>query len=289
MDPSALAWARTTPFGVALRIMMRLTVRGGVGLFLVLLLGGCFLITTLRPGARAPFHPRDPALQRAPLYFYPSSDTTRPPRAVVFFFGNDVGFWAAHQRLAELLRENGYAVVGFDVKRVLDGLPDGPTRDAVYLALVDTLLTHSRAALGASDRPLVIAGHSIGGEIALWTAAHLRAPALEPGLVGVVSMSPGQRGHLRTGLSDLRGEEPHERGSFAVDSQVALLTPRVRVALVRGELDKFRYADSGLVAAGARLFPVANEHHSLKGLTKAGPVVRAALAYATGEAPAGMR
>ena len=260
--------------------------RAAAGLALASLLSGCFLVTALHPGARAPFHPSDPALRRAPLYFYPQRDTARPPRAVVFFLGNDVGFWAAHQRLAELLRDDGYAVVGFDVKRLLGDLPNGPTRDSVYLARVDTLLTRARAALGAGDRPLVIAGHSIGGEIALWTAAHLRAPALEPGLVGVVSMSPGQRGHLRTGLSDLRGEEPHERGSFAVDSQVALLTPRVRVALVRGELDKFRYADSGLVAAGARLFPVPHEHHSLKGLTAAAPVVRAALRYATGDTAA---
>ena len=261
--------------------MMDVTLRATVRLVVASALAGCFLVTALRPGARAPFHPTDVALQGAPLYFYPSRDTTRPPRAVVLFFGNDVGFWAAHQRLAELLSNDGYSVVGFDVKKTLATLPDGPTREAVYLARVDSLLTHARAALGATDRPLVIAGHSIGGEIALWTAAHLRAPALEPGLVGVVSMSPGQRGHLRTGLSDLRGEEPHERGSFAVDSEVGLLAPRIRVALVRGELDGFRYADSGLVAAGARLFPVARQHHSLKGITAAAPVVRAALLYAT--------
>ncbi len=267
--------------------MMRVTLRAAARLLvagtLASTLGGCFLVTALRPGARAPFHPTDAALQRAPLYFYPARDTTRPPRAVVFFLGNDVGFWAAHQRLAELLSREGYSVVGFDVKRTLGGLPDGPTREAVYLARVDSMLTHARAALGVSDRPLVIAGHSIGGEIALWTAAHLRPPGLEPGLVGVVAMSPGQRGHLRTGLSDLRGDEPHERGSFAVDSQVALLAPRVRVALVRGELDGFRYADSGLVAAGARLFLVPKQHHSLKGLTAAAPVVRAALGYALGD------
>ena len=268
---------------------MRVTLRAAARLLVASTLGGCFLITALRPGARAPFHPTDAALRDAPLYFYPSRDTTQPPRAVVFFFGNDVGFWAAHQRLAELLSRDGYAVVGFDVRRELGRLPDGPTREAVYLAHVDSMLTHARAALGASDRPLVIMGHSIGGEIALWSAAHLRAPALEPGLVGVVSMSPGQRGHLRTGLSDLRGEEPHERGSFAVDSEVGLLTPRIRVALVRGELDKFRYADSGLVAAGARLFVVPKEHHSLKGITAAAPVVRAALLYATRTETAGTR
>lgn len=260
--------------GVALALALVLVVVGGVA-------------ASGRWRARAPFHPRDAALREAPLYFYPAygdaPTAERPPRAVVFFFGNDMGFWYPHQRLAERLHREGYAVVGFDVKRVLDGLPEGPTRDSVYLARVDSLLTRARAALGASDRPLVLAGHSIGGELALWTAAHLRSPALETRLVGVVSLSPGQRGHLLTTLADVRGDEPREPGSFATDSQVAQIAPRVHVAIVRGEYDKFRYADPGLVAAGARLFLVPGQHHSLKGVASAAPVVRAALRYATGD------
>lgn len=152
------------------------------------------------------------------------------------------------------------------------------------LARVDSLITGSREALGDSGVPLVIAGHSIGGELALWTAARLRAPGHEPGLVGVVSMSPGRRGHLGVGLSDLLGREPHDASSFAVDSQVAMLTPGLRVALVRAEHDGFRRADAAIVAAGARRFPVAGQGHSLLNPDVTAPVVLDALEYVTNAA-----
>ena len=258
---------------------------------------GCGLPALVLPHAHAPFHPAVATLRRAPLYFYPASvaapDSAHAARAVVFFFGNDVGFWRAHQRLAELLRAHGYDVVGFDVRRELGRLPNGPTREAVYLARIDSLITDARAAFGAAALPLVIAGHSIGGELALWTAAHLRAPrsAVPPvaGLAGVVSLSPGARGHLRTGLSDMLGREPHGPESFAVDSVVVRLAPDVRVALVRGTRDPFRSADSAIVAAGARLFPVAGQGHSRLKQHVAGPVVLAALAFVLDSAAAPAR
>lgn len=258
------------------------------------LLAGCALPALVLPRARAPFRPAAPALRGAPLYLYPAygpaPDSARPPRALVVFFGNDVGFWRAHERLAELLSAHGYAVAGLDVRRVLNALPNGAARESVYLARVDTLITRARAALGAGDRPLVITGHSIGGELALWTAAHLRAPGRgsgggEPDLAGVVSLSPGRRGHLRTGLSDMLGREPHGAGSFAVDSEVARLTrrtPPVPVALVRGTRDGFRRADPAIVAAGARRFVVEGQGHSLLNLRATGPVVLDALAFVLG-------
>ena len=242
----------------------------------------CALPGLVLPHAHAPLHPTTAELRGAPLYLYPAwadaPDPARPPRAYVFFFGNDVGFWRAHQRLAELLRGQGYAVAGLDVRRVLKRLPRGPARDSVFLARVDALLERARPALGAADAPLVVAGHSIGGELALWTAARLR----EPGFVGVVTLSPGARGHLGVGLGDMLGREPHGADSFAVDSQVARLVPRVRVALVRGTKDDFRYADSAIVAAGARRFEAAGQGHSLLDLRAAGPVVLAAFAFVLG-------
>lgn len=169
------------------------------------------------------------------------------------------------------------------------GLPSGPARAAVYLARVDSLLGAARAALGGADVPLVIAGHSVGGELAVWSAAHLRAPAFEPGLVGVVTLSPGARGHLGVGLSDMLGREPRGADSFAVDSQVArlqALAPRVRVALVRGTRDDFRRADPAIVAAGARRFAAEGQGHSLLNLRAAGPVVLDAFAFAAAASPA---
>ncbi|HEY0777562.1 MAG TPA: alpha/beta hydrolase [Gemmatirosa sp.] len=243
------------------------------------LLAGCGAPALVLPHAHAPVHAATPALRRAPVYLYPAAATAAgsacPPRAFVFFFGNDVGFWRAHERLAELLSAHGYAVAGFDVRRAFGHLPTGPARAAAFLAEVDSLVAASRDALGAANVPLVVAGHSIGGGLAVWTAVRLAAP----GLAGVVTMSPGARGHLRTGLSDMLGQEPHGADSFAVDSEVARLAPRVRVALVRGTRDPFRYADGQLVDVGARRFVVPGQGHSLLNLRAAGPVVLAAVAY----------
>ena len=245
----------------------------------------CALPGLVLPHAHAPLHPTTPELRGAPLYLYPAygdaPDPTRPPRAYVFFFGNDVGFWRAHERLAGLLRAKGYAVAGLDVRRVLKHLPRGPARDSVFLARVDSLLERARPVLGAAAAPLVVAGHSIGGELALWTAARLR----EPGFVGVVSLSPGARGHLGVSLGDMLGREPHGSDSFAVDSQVAQLAPRVPVALVRGTKDDLGYADSAIVAAGARRFEAVGQGHSLLDLRAAGPVVLAAFAFVLGAPP----
>lgn len=70
-----------------------------------------------------------------------------------------------------------------------------------------------------------------------------------------------------------------------MDAQVALPTPLLRVALVRGERDGFRRADAASVAAGARRFQVARQGHSLLSLHATGPVVLAALAFVTDAQP----
>jgi hypothetical protein len=53
---------------------------------------------------------------------------------------------------------------------------------------------------------VVLGGHSIGAELAIWTAAHDTVPLL----AGVLAMSPGERGHLRVTLGDLAEREPTE-------------------------------------------------------------------------------
>ena len=224
--------------------------------------------------------PRDPLLRALPLYFYPPDDSTRPPRAVVFFFGNDVGFWDAHQRLAERLASDGYAVAGFDVKRFFTTLPDGvAARDSAYAAAVGPIIARAPRELHGDSVPLVIGGHSIGAEIALWTAAHVA----EPRLAGVLAMSPGSRSHLRVTLSDItNGSEPRGPGSFSVPEQVAGLPAGVRVAIVRGAHDEFAFADSALVAAGGdrvSRFGVPFSGHSLKSLLVSAPVVERAMEY----------
>src|SRR6478672_9946377 len=105
---------------------MRRTIGLGIVLLSAILEVGCARAHSARL-------PRDRSLASLPLYFYPSADTARPPKATVFFFGNDVGFWEAHQKLAERLSADRYSVIGFDVKKFLDTLPRNLVRrDSVF-------------------------------------------------------------------------------------------------------------------------------------------------------------
>jgi pimeloyl-ACP methyl ester carboxylesterase len=214
----------------------------------------------------APVVPMDPLLRQAGVLLYPSTDGARPPRAVVFFFGNDVGFWRPHKLLASHLSERGIAVAGFDLRDLLHSLPVmPPERARTFVARIVPIIERSRAALGGASVPLVIAGHSLGAEVALWTAAH----ALRGEVAGVMAMAPGSRSHLDATLSDiLNGPEPTGPGSFSVSDEVRAVPSGERIAIVRGSSDQYRIADVRLVpAGGARLhrFVVPFAGHSLKG------------------------
>jgi alpha-beta hydrolase superfamily lysophospholipase len=218
-------------------------------------------------------------LRALPVFLYPARSS--PPRAVIFFFGNDVGFWRAHQELAERLVRQGYAVAGFDVRKWMERLPDAPwqARDSAFAAGIRPIMSRAVAELAPGGAPVVVAGHSTGAEIALWTAAH----APPAGMAGVLVMSPGGRGHLRITLADLANAgDPTDAGSFDVPAQVAALPPSMRVALVRGQHDQYRYADSAFAADGGDryrhlLVPLAG--HSMKSLFVAGPVIETGLAW----------
>jgi pimeloyl-ACP methyl ester carboxylesterase len=239
--------------------------------------GACWL---LFPPAVSRYRPRDPVLRSLPLYVYPAADASRPPRALVLFFGNDVGFWRPHQRLAERLADAQYTVVGVDLLPIFAHLPSRPApRERAFASLVDDIVSRGGRELHASGAPVVIAGHSIGAEVALWAAARVH-PA---GLQGVVAVAPSVRGHLRATLSDRLGRgDPTEPGSFSVADVIRQVPPGVRIALVRGETDRYRDADPQLIpAGGARLqhWVVPFASHSLRNLLVAGPIVETALGW----------
>ena len=228
--------------------------------------------------SRAPYIPHNPELRRLPVYFYPAGPAAA--RAVVFFFGNDVGFWTPHRDLAEYLSGQGYSVVGFDMRTFLAELPEAPPqRDSAFEARILPIIASARHEIHADSLPLVIVGHSLGAEIAIWTAAF----AEPPGTVGVIAMSPGLRSHLRVTASDLlNGPEPKGPGSFSVPVTLGEIQPSIRVAIVRGDHDKYRYADSALLAAGGNrthsyIVPFAS--HSLKRIIVARPVMRQAMSW----------
>ena len=243
-----------------------------VGVFSLGALAGC-------TSADAPTHStRDPALRD--LYLYDAGDTTRPARALIFFLGNDVGFWEPHRKLAVSLAKAQYAVAGVDIKPILRALPDcEPERDSAFADTIRTLIQRTRAELGAVSIPLIIAGHSLGAELAIWTAAHVRVP----GTLGVLAMSPGTRSHLRVSASDImNGPEPTGPGSFSVADEIEHIPTAERVAIVRGTRDKYSSGDSALVASGgarADRFVVPFAGHSLKRIVTASFETRRALEW----------
>lgn len=235
--------------------------------------------------AHSDYVPRDPTLRRADLFFYVPRGSQPPARAMLFFFGNDIGFWEAHQELAADLQAHGYAVVGYDVKPLIQSLPRGDAaavaarRDAIVGARVDTLIRASRRELGLTGAPVVLIGHSFGAELAVWTAYHVPIPLLR----GVVAIAPAARGHLAITAHDLADiGSPREPGSFGVAQLVATLPSGLRVALVRGAHDRLRGADSAIVSAGGtrlRYWIVPLASHSLKRVVVARYVVRSAVEW----------
>lgn len=228
--------------------------------------------------AEPPPPAHDPVLRTLPMYFYPAADSTIPPRAVVFFFGNDVGFWEPHQELAWALSGQQIAVAGLDMRQLLAHLPeDERSRERAFIDEILPLIARSRHELHGDSVPLIIAGHSLGAEVALWTAAY----AHPSGTIGVLALSPGSRSHLRVSISDLAmSSEPVGAGSFSVAEAVANLPRRERLAIVRGDRDKFSFADSSLLSAGgarSQRYLVRFGNHSLREILIARPTVRRAV------------
>ena len=228
----------------------------------------------------APYTPRDPALAGFPLFFYPSATPSAPAKAFVFFVGNDIGFWGAHQDLAKRLAGAGYHVVGFDTKQFFGRLPaDTSARARMFADSVAVMIALARRELRADSIPIVLGGHSLGAEVAGWIAVH----APPPRLAGLLLISSRGRGHLQATLSDIANRTaPSEPGSYSVADNIAALPAGVRVALVRGTDDRFRAVDAELLRAGAgRIdkWSVPWGGHSMSNIMLAGPFVERAVAW----------
>jgi type IV secretory pathway VirJ component len=229
------------------------------------------------PRAKPSYVARDPVLRALPLYFYPASDSAK---AVVIFFGNDVGFWDAHDRLARQLASNGYTVIGVDIKKFIERLPEPyASREAAFDSSIDGVIARAVREMGAASLPLVLGGHSFGADLALWTAVH----APPPHTVGVLALAPTARSHFYvTAMDRANIGEPEEPGSFAISDEIRSVPAAMRIALLRGSRDHRRGIDSALEVAGMprlrySVIPLAS--HSLKSLTLAGPMTQRAVAW----------
>jgi len=118
---------------------------------------------------------RDPLLRTQPVFLYGAADTTRPPRAVIFFFGNDIGFWKPHRQLAASLARAQIAVAGFDMRPLLRTLPPrGAIRDSTFMAAIEQWvatgtapdsISASHATAGTVDRTRPLCPY---GKVAKW-------------------------------------------------------------------------------------------------------------------------
>ena len=219
----------------------------------------------------------------------------RPP--VIFLHG---GFWGAEYDRAHVgplaadLAARGYPVVCPEYRRV--GQPGGgwPGTFEDVVAGLASVAEHQRL-LGWEPAP-VLAGHSAGGQLALWAAG--RVPCR--GVLALAPVADLGRGY-RLGLGDgavggLLGGGPGEvPDRYAAVDPARLLPLPVPVVVVHGDLDRQVPVGIGrdYVAAArragtdARLVELAGAEHFglIDPLSVAWPAVLAALDRLAGQGP----
>ncbi|WP_026343327.1 S9 family peptidase [Nocardia sp. BMG111209] len=229
-------------------------------------------VTTIAYGA-------DPA-QVADLYLPQRSD---PAPLVLLLHGG--GWRAQYDRAitgptAGALAAAGYAVANVDYRRLGNGggFPATFLDTAVALDLLPNLI--DAVAPGRVDRErIVYAGHSAGGQLALWAAMRDRAPLgfpwktfTPPRIAGVVALAPvadltaAYHADRGTGtIAELLGGGPTEVAArYAAVDPFLLGGPGVRTIVVHGDRDDhvpIEIARDYCAKAGAELVELPGAGH----------------------------
>jgi acetyl esterase/lipase len=178
-----------------------------------------------------------------------------PPRAVAVLVHG--GFWRARydrsqeHAVAADLAGRGWAVWNLDYRGVGEGVSAGGGWPATFedvAAAVDLLADVP----GLPLERVAVAGHSAGGQLALWIAGRHRLPPGAPGAAprvrplaavaqaGVVDLAAAARAGVGNGaVVDLLGATPDaDPGRYALTSPVALVPLGVPVLVVTGDRDE---------------------------------------------------
>jgi acetyl esterase/lipase len=237
--------------------------------------------------------------QVADLWLPPAGAGPAAP-LVLFLHG---GFWrAAYDRrhagpLAEALAAAGCAVCVPEYRRV--GQPGGGwpgTFDDVLAAVRALPALVATAAAGRADASrAVVAGHSVGGQLALWAAAQ---PDAVPGpvisMAGVTDLAASYRDRLgQDATRGLMGGGPDRfPARYRVADPMAAVPVAASVTLIHGTEDdrvparySTEYASAAAAAGGVAhlvLLPGAGHFDVIDPLAAAWPAVRAEFLAAAG-------
>ncbi len=174
------------------------------------------------------------------------------PRAVVCLLHG--GFWRMpydRQELAPLARVlalEGFAVWNMEYRR-LGGGGGWPETFMDVAAGIDHLAVLSAGGTALPLHRVVVAGHSAGGHLALWSAARERFPGLAPARVpvmavaGLAPVADLAAAHAlsvgRSAVAEFLGGSPQEaEARYQAASPAALLPLGVRQLVVHGTRDE---------------------------------------------------
>ena len=153
------------------------------------------------------------------------------PRAVIIFGSGDGGFDGWEDNVCHALQAAGYEMLGFDCAAYAKSDYDLATLQAD----MNTIAQSSLSRFGKNAPPLIIGGWSMGAEEAVPAAGGPHPPT---GLVGLLLISPGDRGRYGIRDADRWDVLPTGPGTFAL-KDFAQSLGKTRVVQWSATLDPF--------------------------------------------------